>query len=120
MSEIDAAELFMAACCTFLARCARRSPPRNRAAEFFYGERMFDLMEEAATWADLKGVDYSFFRDGGEWTMQMRFSDANGPYVAFFQMPETSKDIGKKLNKCCVDAHKARHSHPRLITAKAA
>lgn len=68
------------------------------------------LLEEAADWADRRGVDYSIFRDGGDWTMQIRLSDTNGPFLEFYTLPDPGKvvSLSRRLDELCAEARKKR------------
>jgi len=72
--------------------------------------RFEDLLEEAADWADRRGVDYSIFRDGGDWTIQIRLSDTNGTFLEFFTLPEPGKvgSLSRRLDMLCAAARKKR------------
>jgi len=71
---------------------------------------MSRVFEVVADWADRRGVDYSIYRDGGEWTMQIRLSDALGPFLEFFPLNPESKasQIDKALDSLCHAARKKR------------
>jgi len=67
------------------------------------------VIEDVANWADQKNVDYAIFRDCHEWTVQLRFSDARGPFSAFLSLPDTNTGrLEKQLDALCVKARKGR------------
>jgi len=69
---------------------------------------MLAILEDAADWADIKSVDYSIFRDGGDWTMVLRFSDALGEYREYVSLYPYMKNPRGVLDAACVRARKER------------
>lgn len=67
------------------------------------------VIEDVANWADQKNVDYAIFRDEWEWTVQLKFSDARGPFSSFLSLPDTNTGrLEKQLDALCVKARRDR------------
>jgi len=77
---------------------------------------MFSILEDAADWADLRYVDYCFVRDGAQWEMKLRFSDALGEYSWFVPLYEGMKNLRGVLDRACIDARK--HRKNRVVSGK--
>lgn len=71
---------------------------------------VLSLIDRVADWAELMSVDYGIYRDGCQWVVQMKFSDSNGPFSAYFELPVKSVDgsLEGKLDRACIEARKQR------------
>lgn len=78
-----------------------------------------ELLERAANWCDLKGVDYSIVRDG-TWSVFMHLSDKDGTFSAYYDIPITKSAEGameRALDRACLDARKSRQALVRYSKA---
>ncbi|WP_173931375.1 hypothetical protein [Chelativorans sp. Marseille-P2723] len=71
--------------------------------------QLTQIINDVADWADERHVDYAIFRDGGDWTLQLNFSDAKGKFIQFFPLPDReSGRLHKQLDNLCIEARKRR------------
>ena len=81
-----------------------------------------DWLDAAYDWAETRNVPINAWRDDfGNWCVCLAFRDANGLFRSDpIQMPEQVtisrvENLGKNLDKICVDTRKARKGLTRMV-----